>query len=160
MLISPGLYFPRPALPARSPPKTVSEALSEAEKKNGELEQEIAALEFQRKNNFKAPPKEWINHRLENLTETLNKDTIASSLALKELLSPITLEPILNKDVDLYRLFEGSDREFKPYYVAHTKINTLALLDKRDQGANWYQWWRCGESNPGPKIGLHKPLHA
>lgn len=25
---------------------------------------------------------------------------------------------------------------FKPYYVAHTKINTLALLDER-QGAKW-----------------------
>jgi len=31
---------------------------------------------------------------------------------------------------------------FKPYYVAHTKINTLALLDDRDKGANWYQWRR------------------
>ncbi len=140
--------------------KTVSEALNEAEKKNGELEQEIAALEFQRENNFKSPPKEWIEHRLEKLDETLNKDTVASSLALKELLSPITLEPVLTKEADFYRLFDGRDREFKPYYVAHTKINTLALLDQQDQGANWYQWWRCGESNPGPWVSSLKPLHA
>ncbi|MDP8266267.1 MAG: recombinase family protein [Candidatus Aceula meridiana] len=132
--------------------KTVSEALNEAEKKNSELEQEITALEFQQNNNFKAPPKEWISHRLERLTETLNKDTVASSSALKELLSPITLEPILNKEVDLYRLFEGNDKEFKPYYVAHTKINTLSLLDEKGQGANWYQWWRRGESNSGPCV--------
>ena len=129
--------------------KTVSDALNEAEKKNSELEQEITALEFQKENSFKTPPKEWINHRLERLNETLNMNTVASSLALKELLGPITLEPVLNKESDLYQLFEGRDREFKPYYVAHTKVQTLALLDE-DKGSNWCQWWRCRELNPGP----------
>jgi len=122
--------------------KAVSEALSEAEKKNETLEQEISSLEFQKENTFKAPPKEWINYRLEQLRETLNKDTAASALALKEILSPILLEPIENKEADLYRLFEGEERDFKPYYVAHTKIQTLALLDERYKGANWYNW-RC-----------------
>jgi hypothetical protein len=122
--------------------KAVSEALTEAEKKNDELKQEMESLEFQKENSFKAPPKEWINHRLENLRETLNKNTVSSSLALKELLSPISLEPILNKEADLYRLFEGGDRDFKPYYVAHSKIHTLALLDEKYQSANWYHW-RC-----------------
>jgi len=74
------------------------------------------------------------------LRETLNKDTVASALALKEILSPIALEPIENKEADLYRLFEGEERDFKPYYVAHTKIQTLALLDERYKGANWYNW--------------------
>ena len=60
--------------------KTVSEALSDAKKRSGELEQEIVALEFQRGNTFKTPPKEWINHRLERLNETLNQNTVASSL--------------------------------------------------------------------------------
>jgi len=29
---------------------------------------------------------------------------------------------------------------FKPYYVAHTKIRTLALLDEGHKGTNWLQW--------------------
>jgi len=42
--------------------KSVSNALSEAEKKNEGLQQEISALEFQQGNKFKAPPEEWINY--------------------------------------------------------------------------------------------------
>jgi len=122
--------------------KAVSEALNEAEKKNEELGQEMASLEFQKANSFKAPPKEWINHRLENLRETLNKNTVSSSLALKELLSPIMLEPVLAKENDFYGLFSGNDRDFKPYYVAHTTIQTLALLDEGQKGTNWLQWRR------------------
>jgi len=36
----------------------------------------------------------------------------------------------------------GKDSGFKPYYVAHTKIQTLALLDEKHKGSNWYQWRR------------------
>ena len=122
--------------------KAVSDALNEAEKKNEELGQEMASLEFQKANSFKAPPKEWIDHRLENLRETLNKNTASSSLALKELLSPIMLEPVLAKENDFYQLFSGNDKDFRPYYVAHTKIQTLALLDEGQKGTNWLQWRR------------------
>ncbi len=155
--------------------KAVSEALTEAEKKNEELITEIGSLEFQQDNSFKAPPKEWINHRLENLRETLNKNTVSSSLALKELLAPIILDPVLTKESDFYQLFGGSEKEFKPYYVAHTKIRTLALLDERYQnsgtvpleqtqnssggdspfgskGSNWLQWRRGWDSNPGTQF--------
>ena len=135
--------------------KAVSAALSEAENKNEELKREVESLEYQQENTFKAPPKEWINYRLERLGETLNKDTVLSALALKELLSPIILEPVLNKEADLYQLFDGEEKHFKPYYIAHTKIQTLALLDERYQssgrvpcgdspcgakGSNWYGW--------------------
>jgi len=128
--------------------KAVSEALTEAEKKNEELTAEIGSLEFQKDNSFKTPPKEWINHRLENLRETLDKNTVSSALALKELLAPIKLEPVLTKDADFYQLFEGNEKEFKPYYVAHTKIRTLALLDEEQKGSNWYQWRRGWEFSP------------
>ena len=128
--------------------KAVSEALTEAEKRNEELTAEIGSLEFQKDNSFKAPPKEWINHRLENLRETLNKNTVSSSLALKELLAPISLEPVLTKEADFYQLFDGNERNFKPYYVAHTKIRTLALLDEEQKGSNWYQFRRREDSNP------------
>jgi len=132
--------------------KAVSEALTEAEKRNEELTAEIGSLEFQKDNSFKAPPKEWINHRLENLRETLNKNTVSSSLALKELLAPISLEPVLTKEADFYQLFDGNERNFKPYYVAHTKIRTLALLDEEQKGSNWYQFRRGWDLNPGTQL--------
>ncbi len=127
--------------------KAVSEALVDAEKRNEELKQEVESLNFQKENSFKAPAKEWITHRLENLRETLNKDTVSSALALKELLAPIRLESIPTRDADYYRLFEGSERDFKPFFVAHTKIRTLALLDEGHKGSNWYQWRRGRDSN-------------
>ena len=135
--------------------KAVSDALLEAEKKNETLKQEIESLKYQKENTFKAPPKEWINHRLEQLRETLNKNTAASALALKEILSPIILEPILTKEADMYRPLECDEKTFKPFFVAHTKIQTLALLDDMHKntgtvpcgdspcgakGSNWYHW--------------------
>ena len=83
--------------------KTMSEALNQAEKHCEELNQEVNSLEFQKANSFKTPPKEWIDHRLENLRDTLNKNTVASGLAIKELLGTIKLEPVLSKDADFYR---------------------------------------------------------
>ncbi len=165
--------------------KTVSEALTNAEKRNEELKQEVDSLEFQKKNSFKAPPKEWLDHRLENLRETLNKNTVSSATALKELLGSITLEPILEEKDDFYgivknceeiasppsadrndneKMTSGNDSgqgdshkerdshlAFKPYYVAHSKIRTLALLDDEHKGANWLQWRRDWDSNPGAR---------
>lgn len=129
--------------------KAVSDALTEAEKKNEELKQEVNSLEFQKENSFKVPPKEWINHRLEHLRKTLNKNTVSSAQALKEVLAPINLKPVLNKEDDFYQLFEGDEKKFKPYYIAKTKIQTLALLDKKHKSANWLQWRRGRDSNPG-----------
>ena len=37
---------------------------------------------------------------------------------------------------------DGGCTPFRPYYVAHTKIQTLALLDERHKGSNWYHWRR------------------
>jgi len=142
--------------------KAVSDALNEAEKRSENLGQEINSLEFQRNNTFKSPPREWIDHRLENLRETLNEKTSVAALALKELLGSIRLEPIMEKDKDFYSVIEGLGRtissppgsglrphpggvqcyKFNPYYVAHTKIQTLALLDDGRKGTNWYIW-RC-----------------
>lgn len=129
--------------------KAVSDAIQEAEKKVGELQADVDSLKFQKEHNFKAPPKEWITYRLDKLTETLNKNTVSSSLALKELLGQIELEPVLSKENDFYKLFEGTERDFKPYYVAHTKIRTLALLDEEGKGANRYQIRRGWDLNPG-----------
>lgn len=59
----------------------------------------------------------------------------------------IALEPVLTKDADLYQLFEGNEKDFRPYYVAHSKIRTLALLDDERKGANWLQWRRREDLN-------------
>ena len=34
----------------------------------------------------------------------------------------------------------GNIIEQKPYYVAHSNIESLALLDQENKGANWYEW--------------------
>ncbi|MDB4349626.1 recombinase family protein [Omnitrophica bacterium] len=165
--------------------KAVSEALNEAEEKGKDLSQDIKSLEFQKENRFKTPPKEWVNHRLERLRETLNKNTVTSAMALKELLGVIRLEAIMDEKAELHKdidCFVGRDETrpprndggkgvssphpyplptpgespkqskapprgwgegtFKPYYVAHTKIQTLALLDEKHKGSNWLQWRR------------------
>jgi hypothetical protein len=44
-----------------------------------------------------------------------------------------------------------SIEQFKPYYVAHTKVQTIALLENSDNGSNWLQSWKRWESNPRPK---------
>ena len=89
-------------------------------------------MDFQRTNAFKAPPKEWIDHRLEKFQETLNKNTKASALALKELLGTIELEPVKDDCV----VENGHLIESRPYYLAHSNIETLALLDEERRGTN------------------------
>ncbi len=126
----------------------VSEALKEAEDKGGALKKEIDLLLYQKQNKFTSPPKEWISHRLEELRDTLNQNTVNSSLALKELLGSISLEPVTDKKSDFYYIVSNGDIKFKPYYIAHTKIQTLALLDDKYKGTNWLHWRREWDSNP------------
>jgi DNA invertase Pin-like site-specific DNA recombinase len=143
--------------------KAVSEALKDAEQRSQDLKEEVSSLEFQKQNIFKAPPKEWIKERLDNLHETLNKNTRSSALALKKILGAIQLEPVSDANEDFYEIassrpaafprndrFRENNKGFKPYYMAHTKIKTLAILDDRYKGSNWSGWWRWRESNPRP----------
>ncbi len=124
----------------------VSKALQDAEKRSEILKQEIKSLEFQQQNTFKSPPKDWINHRLEKLNETLNKNTTTSALALKKLLGTIMLEPITESSfsygISALASTANNDKRMKSrhFYIAHTKIQTLVLLDDRYKGSNWYQW--------------------
>jgi hypothetical protein len=140
--------------------KVVSEALTDAESRSDKLKYEMQGLEFQRSNSFKAPPKEWIDHRLENLFDTLNKNTKASALALKDLFGTIELDPIPGECViECGKLIQN-----RAYYLAYTKIDTLALLDEY-KGTNWSLLRRRWDSNPRnaftftrfPSV-LHRPL--
>ncbi len=111
-------------------------------------------MEFQKQNTFKSPPKEWMKYRLEKLHETLSKNTTASALVLRKLLGPILLEPVSEPSVN-YEIAtllpvarNDNGKGFKPYYVAHTKIQTLALLDDKYKGSNRLYWRRGWDSNP------------
>jgi len=112
--------------------KVVSEALTDAENRSEKLKNEMQALEFQRCNAFKAPPKEWIEFRLEKLFDTLNKNTKASALALKELFGTIELEPVPGECAVVC----GKLIQNRAYYLAHSNIETLALMDEY-KGTNW-----------------------
>ena len=96
---------------------------------------QLDKLEVQVKKAFKAPPKEWIEHRLENLHETLQKNTTGSALALKGLLGTIYMEGVAGE----CRIENENLIQEKPYYIAHSKIQTLALLDDKTKGSNWLQ---------------------
>lgn len=119
----------------------VSEALKDAEGRGETLKEEIKSFEFQKENSFKTPPKEWIEHRLSEFHKVMERNTTASALALKGILSPIKMEAVTKKEEDPYYLMTGGIG-FKPYYVAHTRIQTLALLDERHKGSNWLHWRR------------------
>ncbi len=127
--------------------KAVSEALKEAEKNSEGLEQELHSLEFQARNAFKAPPQEWIRYRVERLCSTLSQNTATSAMALREIMGSIRMEPVLDKASDPYHVIHQDKIPFKPYYVAYSKSQTLALLDERFKGSNWWQWRRRQDSN-------------
>jgi site-specific DNA recombinase len=114
--------------------KTVSDALSEAETRSEKLKNEMQALEFQKKNAFKSPPEEWIDYRLEKFYETISKNTQASALALKDIFGIVELEAVQGQCV----VENGRLIEMKPFYMAYTQIQTLALLNETE-GSNWLQ---------------------
>ena len=80
------------------------------------------------------------------MRDTLNQNTVTSSLALKELLGNISLEPVTDKKSDFYYIVSNGDIKFKPYYISHTMIQTLALLDDKYKGSNLYLWRRGRDS--------------
>ncbi len=88
-------------------------------------------MEFQRKNAFKSPAKEWIEHRLDHLRETLEKDTKQSALALKDLLGTIEMDPVPGECV----IECGQLVQSRAFYVAYSTIQTLALLEET-KGSN------------------------
>ena len=92
---------------------------------------------------FQAPPIEWIESRLEELTDLLRRRTGESAMVLRRLLGQIRMEPTKG---DIGR----------PYYVAQTSIDALAVLEpsnaknRRDGGSNSSRWWSRSGSNRRP----------
>jgi len=87
-------------------------------------------------------PPSAIGERLSRLKEVLERRTERSALLLRNFLGPIRLEPTQG---DIGR----------PYYLARTTINILAIMEPppregggSDDGSNSLRWWRRRESNP------------
>jgi len=68
---------------------------------------------------------------------TIHKNTVSSGLVRKEIFGTIQLEPISDEESDFYYAISDGEKKSKSYYIAHTRIQTLALLDERYKGSNW-----------------------
>lgn len=132
--------------------RALAEALTVAERRAGQLRDELDLLERSRRNAFQCPPTAWIQERLARIQEMLEANTQRSALLLRKVLGPIRLEPTKG---DIGR----------PYYRAHSTLDVLALLnagsgsDDPEPGSNTLREWRRGESNPRPEA-VHRGLYV
>ena len=54
-------------------------------------------------------------------------------MSLKSLLGTIELEPVVGS----CEVENGKIIEVRSYYITHSNIDTLALLEREDSGSNW-----------------------
>jgi len=80
------------------------------------LRQELKGLRRSRDKVFQAPPVEWIEERLTGMQKVLERRTEQSALLLRNLLGHIRLQPT-HGDIG------------RPYYIAQTSLDALALLE-------------------------------
>ncbi len=124
--------------------QALAKALVETERRVDALREEVDGLHRSGEKVFQAPPVEWIETRLEELTEVLKRRTGESAMVLRRLLGQIRMVPTKG---DIGR----------PYYVARTSIDALAILDaskeknRRGGGSNSFHWWSRCRSNWGPR---------
>jgi len=103
----------------RSPSGPLSgSGLTASENQAESLEAEIGILEASLSGSFQIPPRVWIEERLRDFQKTLELNTGLSALVLRKVLGRIRLE-VLVPEVG------------HPYYVAHTKLAVVELLDPR-----------------------------
>ncbi len=133
--------------------QALGKALVETERRVEALREELDGLRRSREKVFQAPPVEWIEERLAGMQEVLEQRTDRSALLLRSLLGQIRLEPT-----------QGEIG--RPYYLARTSLDTLALLAPPpgqggpDGGSNGLRWWRRRESNPRPNDVQRTRLRA
>ncbi len=127
----------------RAGSQALGKALVETERRVEALRADLDGLRRGSEKVFQAPPVEWVEERLAGVQEVLERRTERSALLLRALLGKIELEP-------------AKGEIGRPYYVARTSLDTLALLtpppgqDDPDGGSNSLRWWRRRESNPRP----------
>ena len=133
--------------------KAVRAELAELEPRIERLEKQLAGLRGASDKVIRAPSLSWLRKRLKEFRSILELRTSKSAGLLRRLLCPIRLQPV-------------TPTTGRSYYMAHTAIDTLALLDDpesddgSDSGAKSLRWWRRRESNPRPRIRPHRNLHA
>jgi hypothetical protein len=121
--------------------QALAKALVETERRVDALREELDGLRRGCEKVFQAPPVEWIEERLTQMKDLLEKRTEQSALILRRLLGQIRLEPTRG---DIGR----------PYYLARTTLDSLALMEplaepyRSEGGSNSLRWWRRRESNP------------
>jgi site-specific DNA recombinase len=121
--------------------RTLAQALLDTERKVDTLKEELDGLRRSRDKIFQTPPRAWIEERLTRMREILEHCTERSGPILRNLLGPLRLEPTRG---DIGR----------PYYIARSSLNTLALLETPSDdgqvctGSNSLRWWRRRDSNP------------
>lgn len=112
-------------------------ALRENESRLTSLQSEIESLEKAHQDKLVRPSKDWIAMKVVELKELLSMRTEKSAMILREILGPVTLTPT-------------KDENGKEYYTATTKIGTISLLGRSDDGSKSFLKWRWGELNPRP----------
>jgi hypothetical protein len=127
--------------------KSIAKAMHVTETRIDEVRADLSALYASRDSLFEAPPIEWIEERLRNLREILERRVGHSALALKKLLGEIRLKPV-HPDIG------------KPYYVAETAIDTFALLEDIPDGGGGggsvsLRWWTLSAHFPRGNLILY-----
>ena len=123
--------------------RTLNEALLESETKVDMLNTELDGLRQAQEKAFKAPSSDWIKSKLSQFSDLLERNTGESAIALRKLLGPMTLEA-------------QYPESGKPYYVAHSSINALAIAEPlpgkifSDNGSGTFHWWARKDSNLRP----------
>jgi hypothetical protein len=122
--------------------KAISEALSASERRVDELRGELEVLRRYEELEIKIPPMVWIESRVAQLQELLERRMEKSAQPLRELLGKLRLKPTLSA-------------KSRAHYRATSKLQVLSLWDERispeDSGSKPLQWWRRRESNPRPE---------
>ena len=112
----------------------LSKALEETEKRVNAIQTELNGLRNSRDRLFESPPIEWTEAKLEDAKALLQKNIAQSGEALRQFLGPITLKAVY-PDIG------------KPYFVAKSSIDTIALLENTpsekdtDGGSTTLRWW-------------------
>ena len=123
--------------------RALAKALEISEIKVNALQSELEGLQKTRNKVFQAPPIDWVEEKLTELSNVLEQNTAQSAEALRQVLGPIRMEVTYPETG-------------RPYYTAHTSIDTLAIIDKPacsetfQKSSDTLRWWARKDSNLRP----------
>ena len=120
--------------------RALREDLAKSEASVDVLAAEVDALQRSRESVFRVPSREWIAARVSKLRDILERRTEASALLLRRLLGKIELQPMFPE-------------EGRPFYVAKTSLDVLALLEAPDPGGSGTDPDSGSGGNSGPGGG-------